>query len=166
MNGLLRKFQFVGSVSISNWRIINKLIAELSNPMTEIIKIEDHRDSFYQNYNPITKEALLRKDDGQGFNKLWSTYEKCRNAVIEYYDKVYIKTSIAVYDGNNMYGHTEKLRFILYMKLNASFIEFIKEDIEWGFERYLENEYEKYLERQKENWINHKIAKLLKDGDE
>ena len=166
MNELLKKLKFVKSVSISNWKLTSKLIDELSNPRTKITKIEDHRGSYYQNYYPITKEALLRKDDGQGFNKLWSTYKNCRNAVIEYFDESYIKISVYVYNGDNMCGYKIDLRFVLYAQLDVSFIEFIKEDIEWSFKKYLEDEYEKYLERQKENWINHKRAKLLKDGDE
>jgi hypothetical protein len=159
----VRKLKIIKSIESNDYDMTERVMEEIRNDSAKILEINDRRDDYYKKIKPITKESLITKDSGRGYNELLSTYQGCRIAEFFYLNEDSIKCIISICNGNNNAGERTSLRFIFSVLLNVDFINNIKEKINSSFYCYLENEYYKYLENQKEIWIKKRMNSLLKE---
>lgn len=89
--------------------------------------------------------------------KTWMTYSRCidlRFSINENNKKYPICCDAKVYNGNNMDGCREDLRFIAQIFISKKDIKLFEEIIERSFNFSLNDSYEKFLEKEKRNWVD------------
>ena len=159
----IKKLKILESIDTYDWDTTRKMIDRIKLSSTEILEIEDHRDSYHQEYDPITRERLTEENNKDYSRNLWCTYDKCRQLEIQYDTDSTLIGIFHIYEGNNYDGYPHNLRFIAKIKTDIAFLSEIRKDIAYAFANHLEMEYEKHLQKQKETWMHNKMILLLKD---
>ena len=143
---LFNLLTLVGGVRVSQWKMV-RIIVKYLNDNPEIV--ETAKSEWVDYVKKITDAKLdLTKID------TWSTHEGCIIFDFKTLAARRISCKAIVWDGDNMDGHRTGIRFKAEFILPANFIEELRDNIGWEFDRFLEDAYETHLKVQKANYIN------------
>lgn len=150
----------VGQVRNTQWKTVLSIVDIINEG--SVIEEDKKWGAVWKNNHPESYPLDLSKI------KTWSTYDKCVDLQFSSGVQKGGEESITnlickakIYDGDIIDGQRELLRFEALLYLPVDFALNIKDDIEWAFKRYLEEEYEEHLETQKKLWIDNRKAEIV-----
>lgn len=159
MKDLIKILKLVNKIELWHyslqWKIYDEVVKDISC-VSEFIDKKDYR------YHQLTKESLLNKDN-------WITYDNCVKMVF-YVKNNDIYVNIEHYThgksidyGEGYYGYDKVLEWEATIKLPMEFIENIKDDLNYKFNKFCQNAYEEYLEGERLKWIDEFKKIILRD---
>lgn len=142
---VLEKFE---QVKVSDWDIVLKIVENHKK-----VLYKEWEDTFKQNHPniyPLDTDNI----------KIYSTYSNCVDAYFSY-DKNKLICELYIYDGDNMTGVRENLRFCVKYEMDDSFINFITGDILSTLRYEASKAYDEYLDTKREKWINNFMENFI-----
>ena len=150
---LFKLLSLIELVQCTRWEMIMKIVDCINTSDIEVIE-KTWYDMFKINNIQMYPLDLTNI-------KTWSTYDECILITFEIKSNKLYCTCV-IWDGDNYNGNRTNKRFKTELILPDEFILNIEKDIEYSFERHLENQYDDYLEKQKEIWVNNLRDEILK----
>lgn len=146
MNTLVKKLNFVGTITTDNYNLgwdIYDLVAE---DKCEVVSINPS-DYYYQ----FRKLNIKDKEE-------WITYGDCREMSFHYINEQ-IAVEVKTYTHGTLGMECRRLKWKAYFFLPIDFITKIQTQIDRAFDRFCDRSYDNYLESLRLQWI-----KKFKEG--
>lgn len=150
MNTLVKKLNFVGTITTDNYNLgwdIYDLVAE---DKCEIVSIQPS-DYFY----PFRKLNIKDKEE-------WTTYGDCREMSFHYINEQ-IAVEVKTYTRGTLGMERRQLKWKAEFFLPIDFVTKIQTQIDKAFDRFCDRSYDNYLESLRLEWIKKFKEDLLSE---
>jgi len=151
MTKLQKKLKILGTITLYNWSVVRHIVENMDS--IEVIESKwaekfkrDHLDMY-----PLDLHKI----------RTWSTFEGCSTLIFKNLNSRFIECDAIIWNGDNLNGHRQNVRFTATLKIPIKFLSKIKQNIESKFEYHCENKYDKHLEDKKRRWIRSYEKKIL-----
>lgn len=150
MDALIKKLNFVGTITTDNYHLGWDIYDLVENDKCEIVSINT---SYY--YYQFRKLNIKDKEE-------WITYGDCRELSFHYINEQ-IAVEVKTYTRGTLGMECRKLKWKAEFFLPIDFITKIQSEIDRAFDKFCEKAYDDHLEFLRQQWIKRFKDELLSE---
>ena len=150
MDTLVKKLNFVGTITINNYNLGWDIYDLVENDKCEVVSINPS-DYYYQ----FHKLNIKDKEE-------WTTYGDCREMSFHYINEQ-IAVEVKTYTHGTLGMEYRRLKWKAEFFLPIDFVTKIQTEINRAFDRFCDRSYDNYLESLRLQWIKKFKEELLSE---